>query len=49
MHKYKVKQRYLNKLMAKFADNPSQAFMKPVNFMKIVMNFPALMGKNITC
>ncbi|OZC09641.1 hypothetical protein X798_03335 [Onchocerca flexuosa] len=29
MRKYKVKQQYLNKLMAKFADNPSQAFMKP--------------------
>ncbi|KAM3723531.1 Immunoglobulin domain and leucine-rich repeat-containing protein [Dirofilaria immitis] len=29
MRKYKVKQRYLNKLVAKFADNPSQVFMKP--------------------
>ncbi|EFO27559.1 leucine Rich Repeat family protein [Loa loa] len=28
MHKYKVKQQYLNKLVAKFADNP-QLFMKP--------------------
>uniref|UniRef100_A0A915Q2R8 Ig-like domain-containing protein n=1 Tax=Setaria digitata TaxID=48799 RepID=A0A915Q2R8_9BILA len=29
MRKYKVKQQYLNKLVAKFADNPSQTFMKP--------------------
>ncbi|VDM18815.1 unnamed protein product [Wuchereria bancrofti] len=29
MRKYKVKQQYLNKLVAKFADNPSQSFMKP--------------------
>lgn len=38
MRKYKVKQKYLNKLVAKFADNSSQqAFMKPVNFIKTVI------------
>lgn len=36
MRKYKVKQRYLNKLVAKFADNSSQEFVKPVSFMKTV-------------
>ncbi|CAG9530383.1 unnamed protein product [Cercopithifilaria johnstoni] len=29
MRKYKVKQQYLNKLVAKFADNSSEEFMKP--------------------
>lgn len=37
MRKYKVKQQYLNKLVAKFADNPSQAFTKPVSFIKTFM------------